>query len=125
MYGRLPHSQADVIALMKYKHMKFLSKWPIAGKILTDMKLMEWDDNPKTKSKRSYYKRYTNIPFLMTQEETKAFSVIWKQLHKMDIHFYTIHDGILCKRSDSLAVKEVMEIELRKVLRNEIEIKIK
>lgn len=121
MYGKVPPISAQ--NKDAFAHQKFCNQWQIAGETLTGIKMIDVDGNPKTMDNQ-WQKKYTNSPFLMTIYETETFGVIWQELHHKDIPFVTLHDGIMCKESDAVLVKSVMEETLKTVIRPEIEVKI-
>ena len=58
--------------------------------------------------------KHTNLAWLLQYSEVQVMTGVWERLREMGIPFLTIHDELLCRRSDGKAAREVMEQELRK-----------
>lgn len=56
---------------------------------------------------------HTNLAWLLQFSEVQVMSAIWQRLMDDHIMFLTVHDDILCKKSDKRRVEEIMDDVLK------------
>lgn len=76
--------------------------FPIAAKEIKKIKSKRNEENPSRKI-------YSNLAFLMQRTEREMFGKIWKNLIRSRITFVTVHDSIICKKSELSEVYFIME----------------
>jgi hypothetical protein len=83
----------------------FCVLFPVAGRILTEIKSMKIPDNPNPW-------RYTNAGYLMQQEESRIFRLLWKVLMDKNIIIGTKHDCILVPGSKVEKAAKIINTEM-------------
>jgi len=81
--------------------------YPQAGRVIKQIKSKKNIHNPSKK-------KYSNLAFLMQRTERAIFGEIWNELAKQNIIYLTVHDSIICKKSESEKVITIMESVLSK-----------
>lgn len=81
--------------------------FPKAGGMLVDLKRMTISENPNPL-------RYTNVGFLMQQEESRIFRTLWKALMDKNIIIGTKHDCILVPKTKTEKSLKIINKEMRK-----------
>jgi len=74
-------------------HKMFCTKFPMAGKWLTEFKLVKDPKNPSDKV-------YSNVCRELQLREVAMFTPIWMELYNKGIKFAPIHDAVAVKVSD-------------------------
>jgi hypothetical protein len=85
----------------------FCKSFPIAGKILHDIKCENLADNPN-------FRGYTNVGYLMQQEESRIFRSTWKALLDQGIILGTKHDCILVPSPKVEKATKIITTEMNK-----------
>jgi hypothetical protein len=81
-----------------------------------DTAWVDWINNYKSKVEpKNPHKEnmHTNLAWLLQYSEVRVMTDIWNRLKEEGIPFLTIHDEILCKEGDEVAVKGIMGAELK------------
>lgn len=89
----------------------------IAGMFKGDDAWVRWINSYKSthdKKNPHWKKTHTNLAWLLQYSEVQVMTDIWTRLWKMEIPFLTIHDDVLCRKSDRDRVYVVMDEELKK-----------
>lgn len=85
--------------------------FPQAGRVVRQIKSKKNIYNPSDKI-------YSYLAFLMQLTERKIFGEIWNELVKQNIVYLTVHDSIICKKSELSKVITIMEQVLSKHIDN-------
>jgi hypothetical protein len=89
----------------------------IAGMFKGDDTWVRWINSYKSnydKKNPHWKKTHTNLAWLLQYSEVQVMTDIWTRLWKMNIPFLTIHDDVLCRKSDRDIVYRIMDEELKK-----------
>ncbi len=90
-------------------HKKFCERFPKDGEILTEIK--SWKDFHVWKKKNGKWDRpkyYTNVNKLLTSEEVRIYTMIWLELDKLNIPFFSVHDAVLIQEGNEDKVFDII-----------------
>lgn len=80
-----------------------------------DSAWVEWINSYKSRKEFNnphHDSPHTNLAWLLQFSEVQVMSGIWRRLKDKRIPFLTIHDELLCRKSDVDEVQKIMEVEL-------------
>lgn len=74
----------------------------------------EYKSNPEPRNPHTKEKQHSNLAYLLQSYEVSIMSIIWRNLAEAGISFLSVHDEIICRKSDASNVERIMTDVLSK-----------